>query len=235
MCKIKWLIIFLLLITSEHLCAQRVRVNVQFNVIADSTVYPLADRMAYVVGSTETFFTDYKGNATFLMNRGDSIKIFIQEYATYTLRLKDSVYKKEYNVSCLFTKPTYTTKEVVIKPLKNFDELDKELKELLIVPKNLQKPEISLSSPISALYETFSKNAQEREKLRGQVSENARRSYLNDLYKFYNYHHVTNLDESEFDDFSAYHKLPLTFFVENTFYDICVTISQFYKQYRNAK
>jgi hypothetical protein len=213
---------------------QKVYVSISFFTNQDSLQIPLGDKLVYFVGTSESAFTNYKGLLVCYLSKRDTAKLFIQGFQVSTICLKDSTLKKDYAIKINMQTPLSYLNPVLVRPVKSFDQLAKDLEKYRTIPKELQKPEISPTSPITALYELFSKHAQNRDKLREQVGENNKRVYLNKLYRFYNYHGITMLDESNFDAFTDFHKLPLSFFAQNDFYDITQTLSSFYKAYKSS-
>ena len=100
-----------------------------------------------------------------------------------------------------------------------------------ITPRELERPELSFTSPISALYELLSNRAQEREKLKKQMKEDERARIFKELLRYYNENGLIDLPEEYFDDFDRYCNLPPDFIKTASDYDITKTIIGLYQKY----
>ena len=100
-----------------------------------------------------------------------------------------------------------------------------------ITPKELDRPEMIITSPISALYEMFSGRAKEREKLKGQMKKDERRKIFKELLNYYNENGLIDLPEKNYDAFIDFCNLPVEFLKYNSDYEITKTIVTQYNKY----
>jgi hypothetical protein len=179
-----------------------------------------------------TIPTDHEGNFETTVNRQDELFLFFPGYRTAKFSVKDSTIKDSYILK-LMMEPLSTglNQAVIIKAPKSLEEIEAERKKLGITPKELERPEMSFTSPISALYEILSGRAHEREKLKQQMAEDDRRKIFVELLNFYNENQLIDLPESHYDAFINYCNLPLDFLKYSSDYEITKTIITLYNKY----
>ena len=214
--------------------AQRVRVTGTL-MDKDSDIVK-NDVLINVVGSSEEFFSDATGKFVLYINKRDSVKLFVQGYKIFKLYLGDSILHKEYFIKAKLERLTTTIgRAVLIRSAKSIKQIEVDISHLGEIPHELETPDIGMTSLISLLYDQFSKQGRNREKLKEQIFENNRRLVMNELYRFYNSYNIIKLPEKNFEDFTNFHQLPVEFFQNNTYYDISVTIKAYYKKYAALK
>jgi len=135
---------------------------------------------------------------------------------------------------CTFTIEPLSTglsQGVIIKGHKSLEEIEAERKKLGTTPKELDRPAMVITSPISALYEMFSGQAQQREKLKGQIKEADRRKIFKELLNYYNDNGLIDLPEKNYEEFIDFCNLPIEFLKYNSDYEITKTIIAQYNKY----
>lgn len=182
--------------------------------------------------SSVTIPTDNKGFFETIVKKQDELFLFYPGYRTTKFSVKDSVSKNEY-VLKLNLEPLSTglSQPVIIRSPKTLEQIEEDRKKLGITPKELERPEISFTSPISALYEILSGRAQEREKLKTQIAEDDRRKIFKELLNFYNENQLIDLPESHYEAFINYCNLPLDFLKYSSDYEITKTVITLYNKY----
>jgi hypothetical protein len=207
-------------------------VRIKGNVFDSYTNRPLAGVSIINSKTSLTIPTDHEGYFETTVNRQDELFLFFPGYHTAKFSIKDSAAKDSY-VLKLMMEPLSTSlsQAVIIKAPKSLEEIEAERKKLGITPKELERPEMSFTSPISALYEILSGRAHEREKLKQQMSEDDRRKIFVELLNFYNENQLIDLPESHYDAFINYCNLPLDFLKYSSDYEITKTIITLYNKY----
>ncbi len=120
---------------------------------------------------------------------------------------------------------------VVIKAPKSLEEIEAERKKMGITPKELDRPAVVITSPISALYEYFSGMARQREKLKAQMKEDETRRIFKELLNYYNENGLIDLPEKNYDEFIDFCNLPADFLKSSSDYEITKTIVTMYNKY----
>ena len=176
--------------------------------------------------------TSDKGMLEEKVTEGDLLFLFFPGYKTTRFNVPDTVPGGVYAISvALEPMTTGLNQAVIIKAPKTLEEIEEERKKLGITPKELERPEISFTSPISALYELLSGRAQEREKLKQQISDDNRRKIFRELLNYYNENGLIDLPERDYEEFITYCNLPLEFLKYNSDYEITKTIIGLYNKY----
>lgn len=216
----------------EILSAQSESVLLKVDVTDSYTKKPLLGVSVIDPKASITRATDGKGNCTFIAQKNDTLFLFYPGYRTTKFSVADSALKTEYVLKiALEPLSTGLNQPVIIKPEKTLEEIEADRKKLGITPKELERPEISFTSPISALYEILSGRAKEREKLKEQIKEDDRRKIFRELLDYYNENDLIDLPEKYYDDFINFCNLPIEFLKYNTDYEITKTILEQYKKY----
>jgi len=182
--------------------------------------------------SSLTIATDSKGFFETIIHRTDTLFLFLPGYHTTKFSVADSVKKDNY-VLHLTIEPLSTglSQGVVIKAPKTLEQIEEDRKKIGLTPKELERPEMMITSPISALYEMFSGRAQEREKLKGQMKEDERRRIFKELLNYYNENGLIDLPEKNYEEFIDFCNLPSDFLKYNTDYEITKTIVAQYNKF----
>lgn len=158
--------------------------------------------------------------------------LFYPGYQTVAFSVADSadadLYRLELQMGML---STGSSQAVVIKPKKTLEDIEDQRKKLGEIPKELEQPEMSFTSPISALYELLSDRARERSKLRAQMLEDNRRRIFKELFDYYREQQLFDLPEEYDDRFIDFCNLSVDFLKYNSDYIITKTILDQYKKY----
>ncbi len=182
--------------------------------------------------SSASVATDSKGYFEATINRTDTLFLFLPGYRTTKFSVTDSVNKDIY-ILHLVIEPMSTglNRDVVIKAPKTLEQIEEDRKKLGLTPKELDRPDLVITSPISALYEMFSGHARQREKLKGQIKEADRRKIFKELLNYYNANGLIDLPEKNYEEFIDFCDLPIEFLKYNSDYEITKTIISQYNKY----
>lgn len=155
-------------------------------------------------------------------------------YATQKICFKDSLRKKEYSINIKLGTIQYKLKEVSIYPVKTLNEVDKQIKDIGVQETNTYKDVNALSSPITYLYERFSKFERSKRLVAEMESEDRKRAALKDLFRIYIKYDIIYLTDEQFDDFVDFCKLDDSFIKNATQYELTKAIQQKFKAYEFA-
>ena len=179
-----------------------------------------------------TLATDADGIVDLIGPKGEPLFLFYPGYRTARFTLTDSAGKENYNLYIAIEPLSFTLNQpVVIKAPKTLEDIEAERKKLGITPRELERPEIVFTSPISALYDILSNRAKERDKLRQQMAEDDKRRIFKELLRYYNENGLMDLPEEYFEDFITYCNLPTDYLKVSTDYEITKTVIGLYKRY----
>ena len=136
-------------------------------------------------------------------NLNDTISISVKSYGLYTFRVTgDSNCQMQLDKVLIGKEKMLQT--VVIKPLKSVQQIKEERANLALKETHTVTGANVLQSPITALYERFSKKAQQREKIAGLIYVDQQRKVLKDLLRIYVAYEVIDLKDDEFDAFIVF-------------------------------
>lgn len=219
-------------LASVRLLAQSDTTIIKITIQDSYTLRPLAGVSLINPKSSITLATDGRGYVEEQIRRSDTLFLFYPGYRTAKFSVADSVPKKEYTLRFVMEPLSIGLNQpVIIKAPKTLEQIEEERKKLGITPKELQRPEISFTSPISALYELLSARAKEREKLKDQIAEDDRRRVFKELLNYYNENGLIDLPEENYEEFINYCNLPLEYLKYHSDYEITKTVIDLYYKY----
>jgi len=92
-------------------------------------------------------------------------------------------------------------KEVVVRPLKTLEQIKEERKNLVLRETRQVTGIEALQSPITALYQAFSKKEQNKRWIAEQKYKDDQRQVVKELLRLYVAYEIIEMEEEEFDDF----------------------------------
>ena len=181
-------------------------------------------------GITEILMPD--GTFSIKAKQSDTLFVFLPGYQTIRFSVSDSVAQPEYKVTLYMQGMIVYGPTVVVKPKKGLEQIEKDRNALGEIPKEFQANKVSgFTSPLSALYELVSNEAQQKKKLREQVVEDNRRKVFYSLFDYYRDNRVMDVPEDHYDAFIDYCDLPLDFLKYSSDYQITKTLVDQYNKY----
>jgi hypothetical protein len=183
-------------------------------------------------------FADQKGSFSFTALPTDSLLFSLTGYNYTKVLLKDSVPKETIILNVFLTVKSVQLKQFTIKAPKTYDQIIKEL-EVAERSKIAATPLAdAISSPITFLYNQFSREGKARAKIAELRSEDAKMDLLRELFTRYMVAHIIDIDELQVDDFIKYSNLTNNYTQFETEYELVVYIKELfvkYKQYRGIE
>ncbi|MBS1593026.1 MAG: hypothetical protein JST90_01795 [Bacteroidetes bacterium] len=180
----------------------------------------------------QSYVTDAHGTFSISVGKRDTLLLFLSGYQTMRFSMSDSVLKDAYYPVFEFDRLRATTAQmVIVRPKQKLSDIEKERENMGKIPKELERPQMSIMSPISALYDMLSGRAKEREKLLSQVQDDERRRIYKELFNYYKEEKLFDLPDEYYDQFITYLNLPVDFLKYNSDYTITKTILDAYKKF----
>jgi hypothetical protein len=155
-----------------------------------------------VVNSTtgRAVFGQPDGSFSVYTSNNDSITLSIKGYSMYGFRIKSDSNCQMKIVGILDHKAVQFD-EVVVRPLKTLQQI-KEERAALSLRETRQVAGIEvLQSPITALYQAFSKREKNKVWISQMEYKDDQRKVLKELLRVYVAYEIVKLDEEEFDSF----------------------------------
>ena len=126
-------------------------------------------------------------------------------YEFKVVRLKDSLITQGFLLKVFLKKQSYLVKEITIFPHRSLDIISKDAEKLgYDESKFLLKGLDAISSPITAIYQAFSRHERSKREVAFMLNEDERRKLLRELLTYYASAGYIEIREAEYDPFINY-------------------------------
>lgn len=179
-------------------------------------------------------FADSESKFSILAKQTDTIIFSAVGFKMKKICLSDSSEKSHFFIAVPLEKLYYALKEVSVFAPRTLNEIDKDIAKLdSIRAHNRNYKDINgLESPITYLYERFSKFARSKQKVAMWENEDLKRSILKDLFRIYIKHDIMDLSEEEFDAFIKYCNLSEPFIKSASQFELVMAIKGKYETFK---
>lgn len=180
-------------------------------------------------------FGKYDGSFSIQVKKSDLVAVSVTGYETKYLNFKNSKYKKEYKVTLYLDMKTVTSKEVIVKPLKTLEELQKERAQLQ--KRELPKVTVTsaIQSPITALYMAFSKREKTKRLIAEMEFKDKQREVVKEILRIYVANDIIDLEDDEFESFINFLNLNDQFLKTATDYELIMYIKGKYEHFKKLQ
>ena len=178
-------------------------------------------------------FGDYDGTFSITVKKSDKIGISVTGYKTQYFSFKSKPYQKEYNLTVYLDLIEFESKAVEVKPLKTLAKLKEE--RAAIAKRELPKVTVitSIQSPITALYNTFSKREKTKRMIAEMDYQDQQNAVVKEILRVYVHADILDLDGDDFEAFITFLNLNDTFLKTATDYELIIYIKQKYEHFKN--
>jgi hypothetical protein len=178
-------------------------------------------------------FADIDGKFSISALSTDTILLSAEGFNLRKVSVTDSVSKKEYHLLIPLTRKPILLHEVSIIAPKTLKQIEADIYQLdSAKSREFYENIIPIESPITYLYERYSKHGKSRQKVVELQNEDLKRDILKSLFRICIKHGVINLNEQEFDPFIDYCNLSESFIKSASLFDILMAIKLKYQEYR---
>lgn len=177
-------------------------------------------------------FADSEGKFSISALQTDTILLSALGFRQKRICLKDSIAKKQYNLYIPLDKLYFTLKEVSVFATRNLNEIQEDIDKLGIRKTYSVEGIDALESPITYLYERFSKFGESKRKVAEWENADLKRDILKDLFRLYIKHDIIDLSEDEFDAFIKYLHLSDEFMQNSTQLELTMAIKGKYESFK---
>lgn len=146
-----------------------------------------------IFGQPDGYFSVY-------VRPNDKIALSTKEYPIYEFTAKPDS-NCQCQVVAYIEKLPQQVQEVVVKPLKTLEQIKEERKNLVLRETRQVTGIEALQSPITALYQAFSKKEQNKRWIAEQKYKDDQRQVVKELLRLYVAYEIIEMEEDEFDDF----------------------------------
>jgi hypothetical protein len=170
------------------------------------------------------------------INRNDTIIISALGYARKKVCLKDSAALSELHISIGLNRLSYDLSEITVRRQRELRQISEDIKKLGYNKRDHKLTDVDAwESPITALYQSFSKREQSKRALAQMINNDNRRAVLKDLLYLYNLTELIKLHDSEYNDFIDYLNLNDQQMQAMSDYELALFIRDHYLVYMNHK
>ncbi|NND76737.1 MAG: hypothetical protein HKN39_00960 [Flavobacteriales bacterium] len=180
-------------------------------------------------------FGDKYGDYNILVGKNDSIVISAFGYSSFTFSLKDSIPRTAYSIKPLLSKPLYFLKPVTIIAERELEDIVEDIQELGYTKEDYMLSGVdALQSPITFLYQVFSRRERSKRLVAELVNEERKRRLLKELFRKYIDYEIIDLEDNEFDEFIDYCSVSESFLQSSSQYEFLMYIKYMYRQWGNV-
>lgn len=197
---------------------------------------PLPKLMVINKRTNTGVFADSESEFSIKALETDTLIFSILGFHTKKICLKDSILKKQYYIEIEMQKLQFNLKEISVFAPRTLSEIDKDIAKLDSTRRSRYFRDINaLESPITYLYERFSKFGLSKQKVAEWENEDLKKDILKDLFRLYVKHDIINLSEEEFDAFVSYCNLSEDFIKNATQFELVMAIKGKYEAFSSNK
>lgn len=165
---------------------------------------------------------------------GDKIALSVKGYPIY-----EFIAAPDSNCQCqvlAYIEPLpKEIKEVVVRPLKTLEQIKKERESLALRETRQVSGIEALQSPITALYQAFSKKEQNKQWIAQQQYKDNQKKVVQELLRLYVAYEIIELDEEEFDDFVTFLNVDPDFLKTASEMELVLFIKDKFEHFRSLK
>lgn len=176
-------------------------------------------------------FGQPNGHFTAYANPGDLIALSTKGYPVYQFIVQPDDHCQTKVLAYVERLPQEVA-EVVVRPLKTLEQIKEERENLALRETRLVTGVNVLESPITALYQAFSKKEQNKRWIAEQQFKDDQRRIVQELLRLYVAFDIIELNEAEFDAFITFLNIDEQFIKTATEMELILFIKDKYEHYK---
>jgi hypothetical protein len=181
-------------------------------------------------------FADAEGKFQIDALQSDTLLFSVIGYHTKKVCLKDSILKNQYYIEVEMQKLHYTLKEISVFGTRSLTDIDKDIAKLDSTRRSRYYQDINaIESPITYLYERFSKFGRSKQKVAAWENEDLKMDILKDLFRLYVKNDIIDLSEEEFEAFILYCNLSEEFIKTASQFELVMAIKGKFEAFTSGK
>ncbi|MCC6601214.1 MAG: hypothetical protein IT223_11160 [Crocinitomicaceae bacterium] len=179
-----------------------------------------------------------KADGTFLIKcyKTDTLSVTSLGYHTRNICFADSALKPVYYPVIYIEERIFRLPAAEVFAPRDLEEIQKDIARLGYDENDYMLSGINAAvSPITFLYQQFSKREQSRRQVAQFENEDRKRELLKDLFQHYVDYQIIDLSDDEFDDFINFINVSDAFLKSSTQYDFLVFVKDRFRDYKVMK
>lgn len=177
------------------------------------------------------FFGQPNGTFSLYVNENDSINISVKGYELIGFKVKPNE-DCQHNFFQYLNRKATELMEVVVRPIKSLEQIKEERASLALRETRTVTGVNLLLSPITALYQAFSKTEKNKRWIAEQEFKDNQRKVVKELLRLYVSYDIIQLSEDQFDDFILFINVDVNFFKTATEFELVTFIKDKYSHYK---
>jgi hypothetical protein len=177
-------------------------------------------------------FADAEGKFKLSLLSTDTLIFSAIGFKVKRMCLKDSIIRNPYYVEVGLQKLQYDLKEVSVFAQRNLNEIQKDIDKLGIKKRYTLEDVDAIESPVTALYERFSKFGRSKQKVAEWENEDLKLDILRDLFRLYVKYDIIDLNDDDFDEFVKYLNFSDEFIRNATQFELVMAIKGKYESFK---
>lgn len=174
------------------------------------------------------------GSFSVYVNENDSINLSVKGYPIIAFRvIADS--NNQMKRTFVLQNKVYEKPEVVVKPLKTLQQIAEERASLSMRETRMVTGIEVLQSPITALYQRFSKREQNKQWVAEQQYKDSQTKILKELLRLYVAYDIVNLTQEEFEDFIIFLNIDDDFLKTSSDLELVQFIKEKFEHFKGLK
>ncbi|MFL5762973.1 MAG: hypothetical protein ACJ77K_03465 [Bacteroidia bacterium] len=224
--------LFLLLIRAFSVSAQA-PVNMTGKIYdKDNKLTALSRLMVINKRTNQGSFAGTDGQFSIVILPSDTVVFSALGYKVRAICFKDSVAKGRLYAEVPIQKLQFELKEISVFAPRSLSEIQNDIDRLGVNRTYNTSGVNAFESPITALYERFSKFEQSKRKVAEWENEDLKRDVLKDLFHLYVKFDIIDLKDEEFDDFIKYLNFSDEFIKSASQFELVMAIKGKYENFK---
>lgn len=197
------------------------------------TKLPLPKLMVINKRTSNGIFADAEGKFSIIAKQSDTIMLSAVGFKLKKICLKDSIVKTRYYINVPLEKLFFQLKEISVFAPRTLKEIGMDISSLDSMKAYSSYHNLNgIESPITYLYERFSRFGKSKQKVAEWENEDLKRDILKDLFRLYIKHDIIDLNEEEFDAFIKYCNLSEEFIKNASQLELVLAIKGKYESFK---
>ena len=180
-------------------------------------------------------FCDNSGKFNIETKANDSLLVSLTGYQFTKVILSDSTVKSQYYVEVKLRLKPIALRPFVVKAPKTFEQIITDLAKAEQLKPEATPLVNAVESPITFLYEQFSKEGKAKRKIAELQAEDAKMDLLRELFMRYMVAKIIDTDENELDDFIRFSGLKNKYTTFDTEYELVSYVKQRWADYKDYR
>lgn len=165
--------------------------------------------------------------------RKDTLAITSLGFQTRLISYRDSLEQNSFQLRLFLDTRSYMLSEVEVFAPRDLEQIQEDINKLGYNEKDYMLSGINaVQSPITFLYQQFSKKEQSKRQVAYMENEDRKRELLKELFRLYVDYDIISLTDEQFDDFITYLNVSDEFLINSSQYDFLIFVKDRFRDYK---